>query len=387
MSPVTRQHEIIKLCCAWKIIIKVLSSSRCWPYCCLQPPVPKRPIHMIAQDVKLLCPAELRDTLMLLFHHMQKAFTGISFGQPRGPVRINTKKQQQQQQAGTSGESAGTGRSMFDSLDIGGSLGRSSAPVGSKAAGPSAGGRLTRRASTDTAFAASSADVGSAASAGGAAGAPAASGASSSSMVSTPFEEEKMLQKILQENQAAAASKAMELLDKRTRSAGDLSACSTGSRGAGTTAADVTVSTAAEGDSSTHMPQAAAGSGHANAVTGAAGPDSPLLSVSTAAEGLQSESAGKAHAEASSPVRGQPGAAGSLEEVLLEYEIQFVQVQVGTTSTLVRSRSLSSADLLVYYKVLSCVTFDIGYASSNGSSSSGGGSSGGSGSCGSHFSS
>jgi hypothetical protein len=52
-------------------------------------PESRRPIKMIVQDVKLYAPADLRDTCALLFVHMQQAFGGISF-QQLGPSRSRT---------------------------------------------------------------------------------------------------------------------------------------------------------------------------------------------------------------------------------------------------------------------------------------------------------
>ncbi|KIY92262.1 hypothetical protein MNEG_15701 [Monoraphidium neglectum] len=51
---------------------------------------PRRPIRMIAQDARILCPGELRDALVLLFVHMGQAFGGITFGQPSRPRRVRT---------------------------------------------------------------------------------------------------------------------------------------------------------------------------------------------------------------------------------------------------------------------------------------------------------
>eukprot|EP00878_Enallax_costatus_P029544 GHUV01032048.1.p1 GENE.GHUV01032048.1~~GHUV01032048.1.p1 ORF type:complete len:282 (-),score=132.12 GHUV01032048.1:885-1730(-) len=280
---------------------------------------------MIAQDVKLLCPAELRDTGMLLFHHMQKAFSGITFGQPRGPVRISTKKQQQQQ---ADSASDGLARDRSDGLDVGSGLGRSSAPVAS-AAGSAGAGPLTRRASTDMAsLAAGLGDARDTTSAGGAAG------TSSSSMVSTPLEEAVMLQRILRENEAAAAARAKLQAKRRTRSTGELSVSSTNSRGSGTAAGEAA---AAETVGTEVLAETSAGSGHAAAAARAVErtADASKLLAAAAATGAesphsttQSGTAARASGDGDSP-RQQQGAASAFEEVLLEYEIQFVQVQVG----------------------------------------------------------
>eukprot|EP00775_Hariotina_reticulata_P010874 gene10874-11028_t len=142
-------------------------------------PVPKRAIRMIAQDVKVLCPAELRDTCILLFHHMQKAFSGITFGQ-QGPVRISTQKQQQQQAEGAAGSSP-MHHTMSGSFGTG--LQRDST------------GQVPISPFSNTDF--SSAE-------GGATG----GGISSGGMVTTLADEDLLLQQILQENRAAAAAAA-----------------------------------------------------------------------------------------------------------------------------------------------------------------------------------
>jgi hypothetical protein len=56
---------------------------------CLPQAEVRRPIKMIVQDVKLFAPADLRDTCALLFVHMQQAFGGISF-QQQGMSRSRT---------------------------------------------------------------------------------------------------------------------------------------------------------------------------------------------------------------------------------------------------------------------------------------------------------
>lgn len=278
---------------------------------------------MIAQDVKLLCPSELRDTGMLLFHHMQKSFSGIAFGQPRGPVRICTKKQQ----ADSLNDGLASDRS--GGLEAGSSLRRSSAPV-SSAVGANAAGPLIRQTSADLAsLAAGRGDATETTTAGGAAGL--GSAANSNSMVSTPLEEDIMLQRILRENQTAAAARAKLQAKRHTHSIGELSVSSTNSRGSGTAAGESAAPDRLESEVLSDM---AAGCGHA-AAAGRAVPgtsDASRLSVASddadsPSSAAQCDTAGRATEVSDSP-QPQQGAASAVEEALLEYEIQFVQVQV-----------------------------------------------------------
>jgi hypothetical protein len=271
---------------------------------------------MIAQDVKLLCPAELRDTCMLLFHHMQKAFSGISFGGPRGPVRISTKKQQQ----GDGGSNAsGSGsprmlRARSDGSDASGGLsgraGSGKLAAASAAAAAAVGGSGLRRAG--------SMDVSQGAA--GAAADAAGPGGSSGTMVVTPFDEEVMLQRILKENAAAAAAAAAAADKRRALSRSrDLTA-------------SFSSSTAAAGDAAGH----GGGQGHAAVAVRAVRADgeqhaeSPrsgtLSDASHATDGSSLATAGAGGEQQ----RGAPAGPGTVAEapLLLEYEIEFVQVQV-----------------------------------------------------------
>ncbi|WIA10179.1 hypothetical protein OEZ85_010383 [Tetradesmus obliquus] len=290
------------------------------------PPIPKRPIRMIAQDVKLLCPGELRDTCMLLFHHIQKSFSGIAFGQPRGPTRISTQKNQQQQQSGESGggsgspKAAGMARSRSDGAEA---LNLSRNSTGAASAGAT---QLQRHGSGEVGSAAGAAQGG--------------QGSGSSSMVSSVFDEELMLQRILQENRAAAEAAAAAAgardragKQRRPRSAGDLAACSTSSVGSDTAAADDYGAAAA-----------AAGAGHAAvAVRAVKGPAAAGPRAVTVVAGADDESPRSVHSDdgsrasvdssgSGSPRAQQQQSSGGKEEVLLEYEIEFVQVQVNLVS-------------------------------------------------------
>lgn len=339
----------------------------------MQPPLPKRPIRMIAQDVKLLCPAELRDTCMLLFHHMQKAFSGISFGQSRGPVRISTKKQQQQQADSCTSSPRRTGSDAMDSAN----LSRSSAPArgGSSAArGPVTSPYLS--ASADMSTTGLPTERGAASSAGGAASLPGAAGtgSSNSSMVSTPADEELMLRRILQQNKDAAAAKAALLA--RQQSAGTSAA-----RGA-SAALD---SEGVENSGSISSPEAESGAGHAavaiRAVAGGAVSSKTPVTVVAAVPDSdsphspgQSDTASRSSIEGTSP-RQQQTSDGGLEEVLLEYEIEFVQVQVrvATISCPVSYMAAVMGLLGNTSRAVCLILVAIGYWSSTGAPSAGDG--------------
>lgn len=331
----------------------------------LQPPVPKRPIRMIAQDVKLLCPAELRDTCMLLFHHMQKAFSGITFGGPKGPVRISTKQQQQQQADGSTsgGSNPRINRSQSDGMQPGStSLSRSSlGPVGS----------LRRHGSSDTVptteFAAS---------AGGNSSASIASGS-----VSTPAEEERMLQTILGQNAAAAAAAAAaerKRASARAREQQARSGSNGGVSGGGASvAADSFVSSissslnagpggltgaqdglghaasavrALRGVGSAAVGQSAFGldddglheSPHSATLSDISHLSATDSSVTLGAAG-PSGTAAEQHAAQGS----MGGSLGVVEQMLLEYEIEFVQVQVSCLLLINRHSTWQVAGLYI----------------------------------------
>jgi hypothetical protein len=304
---------------------------------------------MIAQDVKLLCPAELRDTCMLLFHHMQKAFSGITFGGPKGPVRISTKQQQQQQADGSAsgGSSPRINRSQSDGMQPGStSLSRSSlGPVGS----------LRRHGSSDSV---PTTDL--AASAGGNSSALIASGS-----VSTPAEEDQMLQTILGQNAAAAAAAAAAERKRAAARAREQQQARSGSNGGvsgggASVAADSFVSSvsssltagpggltggqdglghaasavrALRGTGSAAVGQSAFGldddglhgSPHSAAVS-----EISHLSATDSSVTLSAAGASGAAAEQHAAQGGSMGGSLSIvEQMLLEYEIEFVQVQVG----------------------------------------------------------
>jgi hypothetical protein len=294
---------------------------------------------MIAQDVKLLCPAELRDTCMLLFHHMQKAFSGIQFGQPKGPVRISTKKQQQQQ-AADGGSNSGSSsprinRSLSDGMQSSGSLAKSSLGSGVNA--------LRRHGSSDAAP--TSEPLGNI-----------GPSIECVNCVSTPAEEERMLQTILSQNAATAAAAAAAECKRAAARARELQARSGSAGGVSVGATDSFVSSidgsiSAAAGALSGAPQ---GSGHTAAAVralkglstgasaGSLGPDgdegSPHsaavsdLSLATDSSAVQS-AAGTGGAAAESQgaqgVGSSSGGLGVVEQMLLEYEIEFVQVQVG----------------------------------------------------------
>jgi hypothetical protein len=302
---------------------------------------------MIAQDVKLLCPAELRDTCMLLFHHMQKAFSGITFGGPKGPVRISTKQQQQQQADGNAsgGSSPRINRSQSDGMQPGStSLSRSSlGPVGS----------LRRHGSSDTVPATDFA-----ASAGGNSSPSVASGS-----VNTPAEEDLMLQTILGQNAAAtAAAAAAERKRAAARAREQARSGSNGgvSGGGASVAADSFVSSvsssltagpgglmggqdglghaasavrALRGAGSTAVGQSAFGldddclheSPHSAALSDISHLSATDSSVALSAAGPSGVAAEQHAAQGGS----MGGGLSVVEQMLLEYEIEFVQVQVG----------------------------------------------------------
>lgn len=329
----------VSVCLCLSVVLLLLSP---------QPPMPKRPIRMIAQDVKLLCPAELRDTCVLLFHHMQKAFSGITFGGPKGPTRIST-KQQQQHRAGEGGGSGNSSpkinRSQSDGMQ-GSSTSLSRSSLG-------AAGALRRHGSSDTV---PTADLT------GAVGPNSSSNAGSSS-VATPAEEERMLQAILGQNaEAAAAAAAAERkraaawareLQARSGSHGGVSAggastaptdsfvssldssvmAGTGPEGLGHVAAAIRAVRAAGGGSG-----AAAGRGpddaglHESPLSGTLS-DISHLSATDSSVALSSAAAGGVAPEPLSAAAAQEGGSsggvlGLVEQMLLEYEIEFVQVQV-----------------------------------------------------------
>jgi hypothetical protein len=261
---------------------------------------------MIAQDVKLLCPAELRDTCMLLFHHMQKAFSGISFGGPRGPVRISTKKAQDGASNASSSGSPRMRRSRSNASDASGSLGRASTGMAATAAaaGATGGSGLRRHGSSEL--------LGQA----GAGGGDAAAGAS----VATQLEETLMLQRILKENAAAAAAAAAAAEHK-----GRSSRRRTKELPAGSAAG------AASGGGQAGMGHAAVAARAVKA--GGAGSEdehteSPRSGVQSDASQRTDESGASAGAAAGPRQTQQPGVPPA-EQQLLEYEIEFVQVQVG----------------------------------------------------------
>lgn len=302
---------------------------------------------MIAQDVKLLCPAELRDTCMLLFHHMQKAFSGISFGQPKGPVRISTKQQQAAQAADGISPSGSPkiNRSQSDGMQTSGtSLSRSS--LGSVSA-------LRRHGSSD---AAPSMD------AAGLAGGGSASG--SSTNVNTPAEENRMLQTILGQNAAAAAAAAAADRKRAAARARELQAKS-GSNGSVSTGgasiaptdsfissvdSSLTAGAVAGPDGLGHAAAAARALRGVPAVALAGGSsshgadeeggvhDSPhsaaMSDLSQLSHATNSSALGAAGGAGSSAAAeqqqqgGTSGGGGLIEQMLLEYEIEFVQVQV-----------------------------------------------------------
>lgn len=341
----------LNVCCATLIFLLLL-----------QPPVPKRPIRMIAQDVKLLCPAELRDTCMLLFHHMQKAFSGITFGGPKGPVRIST-KQQQQQQAGEGGSGSSSpkiNRSQSDGMQGSASLQRSSL-------GAVEG--LRRHGSSD---AVSTTDP-----AGGAAGNGSSSGASNN--VNTPAEEERMLQTILAQNAAAAAAAAAAERKRAAARAREMQARSgsTGGVSAGGASIAPTDSFVSSVDSGLNVGAGQLGAGpeglgHATsavrALRGAGGSggsalgrvaaghddehlhDSPLSGTmsdvshlsatdSSATPSAAGPSGAAAEAQAAQGGSSLGGGLGVVEQMLLEYEIEFVQVQVSPSVPIAHRRS------------------------------------------------
>ena len=78
----------------------------------MQAPEVKRPIRMIAQDVKLLGTADLRETCTMLFFHMQQAFGGISFqGQSIKRARTNMAAERREQAAAAAMRTGSGGQS------------------------------------------------------------------------------------------------------------------------------------------------------------------------------------------------------------------------------------------------------------------------------------
>jgi hypothetical protein len=269
---------------------------------------------MIAQDVKVLCPAELRDTCILLFHHMQKAFSGITFGQ-QGPVRISTQKQQQQQQQAESAAGSSPRHSTM-SDKLGPSLQKTSTGQGG----------ISLFSNAD----ASSAE-----------GGPAGAGVSSSGMVTTLADEELLLQQILQENRAAAAAAAAASSVKplQQHGSGDLATVSIGAPSvtAESVAGDVSVGVGAASlarEGSGHAAFAArAVRGHSRLGEASSHPEPESSGLSSCDmdmdQGLadtDSDSMAGAQAQQQQQQSAAPG--GSGDEVLLEYEIEFQQVQV-----------------------------------------------------------
>lgn len=296
---------------------------------------------MIAQDVKLLCPAELRDTCMLLFHHMQKAFSGIQFGQPKGPVRISTKQQQRQQAADGGSNSGGSSprinRSLSDGMQSSGSLAKSSLGSGVNA--------LRRHGSSDAAP--TSEPLGNIGPA-----------IECINCVSTPAEEDRMLQTILAQNAATAAAAAAAERKRAAARARELQTRSGSAGGVSVGASDSFVSSidgsiSAAAGAVAGAPQ---GSGHiaaavrafkgvtTGASAGSVGPDgdeglqgSPHsaamsdLSLATDSSAVHSAAGVSGAAAEAQGVQGGGGSSGGLgvvEQLLLEYEIEFVQVQV-----------------------------------------------------------
>jgi hypothetical protein len=322
---------------------------------------------MIAQDVKLLCPAELRDTCMLLFHHMQKAFSGITFGGPKGPARIST-KQQQQQQAGEGGGSGSSSpkinRSQSDGMQgsSGTSLSRSSL---------GAAGALRRHGSSDA--------VPTADPTGGVG--PNSSSAAGSSSVATPAEEERMLQAILGQNAEAAAAAAAAERKRAAARARELQARS-GSAGGGASAGgastaptdsfvssvDSSMMAGGEAEGLGHAAAAiralrAAGGGNSGAAAGRGQDDAGLhesphsgtlsdishLSATDSSVALSSAAASGVAPEPHPAAAAQDGSSsggglgGFVEQMLLEYEIEFVQVQVRPLQCKAADRLITTA--------------------------------------------
>jgi hypothetical protein len=254
---------------------------------------PKRPIRMIAQDVRVLCPSDLRDTLVLLFVHMGQAFGGITFGAPPAARRVRTS--QPSGGAGSAAAAGGDASGGGGASDVGG--GAAGGPLSRRSQGPGDG-----RGSVDGGGSAGAAK--SVASGAGGGGASAAEGAAAAAA-----------------DEAALLALLLAQKARRARRGGSSGGGGTGSGGgAGDDDAESTghaeldppdtpkshaASESDRGGGSVHSGHAAAGAGAAPAGRGGG---------------------------AGAPPGGDGGEPRGWGTSLLEYEIEFVQVQVNLAS-------------------------------------------------------
>ncbi len=220
-----------------------------------------------SQDVKLLCPSELRDAGALLFIHMQHAFAGISFNAPSGPRRIRT---------GASKEAPGAPGNGLDAQGSGSSAPAQDAAEAFSARRTASGSLIpARRGTTDS--------VG-----GGAAAAPTA--------------QQQQQQRQKQQKQLAADEDALLALLQQQNEASGLSNIRTARR---------------RRPDADEVDSFVSGS---MADTDDYG-STPLAGSNADADWDQIGGAG-----------GSGGGQGRPEECLLEFEIEFVQVQVNLAS-------------------------------------------------------